>query len=78
MPLLGPRSGIYCTTEAADSFIAQINSQSILATPRHENRKIQTRKRNFKSTRTTSDLSNDTKKHTSKSSETIPLFFWLA
>jgi hypothetical protein len=67
------------TTLAAESLRAQLHSQCKLTTPRHENRKNWTRKRTFKSKRThswcleMSDLSNDTKKHTSKSHETIPL-----
>jgi Asp/Glu/hydantoin racemase len=57
-------------TEAAD-LIAQLHSQSKLATPRGENRKIQHEIENLKTNEhasqgaATSDLSNDTKNHAS-------------
>jgi predicted RNA-binding protein len=47
-----------------------------LTTPRHENKKIRHKKEIWKANESapgTSDLSNDTNKHTKKSPETIPL-----
>jgi hypothetical protein len=60
-------------------YIAQLDSQGKLTTPRRENQKNFTRQLNFKGKRTrfvcvvTSDLSIDSIKHTCKSRETIPL-----
>jgi hypothetical protein len=70
------------TTEVAKSLIAQLDSQSKLATPRRENKTKfdMYSKHHFKSKRTrsvcvggASDLLNDTKIYTTKSRETIPL-----
>jgi hypothetical protein len=69
------------TTGAAEYVIAQLYSQGKLTTPSHKNRKIRHENEILKSNRIrsacvqTSDLSNDTKKHITKTRETIPLNF---
>jgi hypothetical protein len=73
---LGPFVPNGGTKIAADSLIAQLHSQSKLATLRRENQKIQHENEIITRARSVcvgiSDLSNDTKKHTTTSHETIP------
>jgi hypothetical protein len=74
---LGSQYGVM--TVAVEILIAQLDSQSNLTTVWHENRKIRYENELLKAKEPRSwcvemsDLSNDTKKHTTKSRETIPL-----
>jgi hypothetical protein len=67
------------TAGAAESLRAQLHSQGKLTTQRHENRKIRHENAIFTANEyapacaQTSDLSFDTKKHTTKSRKIIPL-----
>jgi GH35 family endo-1,4-beta-xylanase len=66
------------TTIAAESLIAQLHSHGKLTTLRRENQKIRQEIETLKANELAPyvkelDLSNDSKKHTTKSHETIPL-----
>jgi protein-L-isoaspartate O-methyltransferase len=76
---MSPILGSGATSEDSESLIAQLHTQGKLTAPRRKTQKIRHEIEILKSKRTryasaqTSDLSNDTKKHTTKSCETIPL-----
>jgi hypothetical protein len=61
------------TKEAAECLKAQLDAQDKLTTPKQENRKIRNENEIVKAKEHAPDLSIGTKRHTSKSCETIPL-----